>query len=408
MGEKFLKVYSLSEVLDEVILKFEIPIKTQKLPIRYAVGFFAYEDIYSKIPLPPFKKSLVDGYAVRSHEVKGASADNPVFLKFKGEIEIGTKPANLEEPNATMYVPTGGVVPDDTDSVVMLENTELVNDTLFVYKTVSQFENIFNVGAELKENTLILEKGERITPLNVGLISTTGNNEVLVLLPVKIGIFSTGSEITDEIPLPFGKIYDFNNIALENLLIKDGFSVTNYGIVEDSEIKIRKTLEQALKDNDVVFMTGGTSKGKFDFTVNILNELGNPGVFIHGINVSPGKPTIFASINGKLVVGFSGNPFATFMIYSSVVKDILYKKLGLKIKRNVVYGKLLKSVNSRKGREEFVLGKIKLKDNQTFIEPILIDSSFSFLLKESDGFFAIPKESEGLEEGSIVTFTFWD
>ncbi|MEF3244730.1 MAG: molybdopterin molybdotransferase MoeA [Caldisericaceae bacterium] len=408
MGEKFLRVISLTYIEENILNYFEIPIEKTTLPVFESLGYFTSEDIYAKIPLPPFKKSLVDGYAVRHNEVKGASAENPVMLKLLGKIEIGSNPIDLTYPNSAVYVPTGGAVPLNADAVVMIENTELVNDTLFVYKTVTEGENIFNEGEEIKSNTLILKKGERITPKVSGILNTTGNRMIPVYKKVKVGFFSTGSELTEVYPLPIGKIYDFNNITLHSLLIKDGFNPTNYGIIEDSEAKIKKVLKTALDQNDIVLMTGGTSKGELDFTVKTINELGNPGVLIHGINVSPGKPTIFASISNKLVIGLSGNPLATFLIYSLVVKELIYKKLGFNYEKRKIYGILSEDVNSRKGRDEFILGKLVSKDNKNFIEPILADSSFSFAIKEAQGYFIIPSQFEGITANSIVEFYFFD
>ncbi len=408
MGEKFLKVISINNIEENILNYFEIPIEKTTLPVFESLGYFVSEDIYSKIPLPPFKKSLVDGYAVRHNEVKGASAENPIMLKLLGKIEIGSSPIELTSANSAVYVPTGGVVPKNADAVVMIENTENVFDTLFVYKTVTEGENIFNEGEEIKPNTLILKKGERITPKVSGILNTTGNRMIPVYKKVKVGFFSTGSELTDVYPLPNGKIYDFNNITLHSLLVKDGFNPTNYGIIEDSETKIKEVLKTALDQNDIVLMTGGTSKGELDFTVKTINELGNPGVLIHGINVSPGKPTIFASVSNKLVVGLSGNPLATFLIYTLVVKELIYNKLGFSYEKRKIYGILSEDVNSRKGRDEFILGKVVCENNKNFIVPVLADSSFSFAIKEAQGYFIVPSQFEGITANSTVEFYFLD
>jgi len=408
MGERFLKVYNPDEVVENLLDKFTTPTTIEEVPIEYAYGLYVAEDIYAKINVPPFRKSLVDGYAVRSSDVKGASSSNPSMLKIIGTVRIGDYPDEIfVKEGMTAYVPTGGVVPDGADAVVMCEETERHGDALFVFKGIAPSSNILDEGSEIKRDSLVLHKGERISERNIGLLNSVGIEIVRVLSPLKIGFFSTGNEITFAHPLPRGKIFDFNRITLRYLIEKDGFIATDYGIVRDEEDKITYTLRKALNENDIVLTTGGTSKGTSDFTVGIINALGKPGVLVHGLNVSPGKPTIFGVIDNKLVVGLSGNPQAVFMIYSTVIRKLLQRKLGVMIGAHAVFGKLLKQVNSRKGRVELVGGKLLTLNNENFIEPLLADSSSVSCIKDTDGYFKIPEDVEGLYEGDVVEFYLW-
>ncbi|BAL80977.1 molybdopterin molybdotransferase MoeA [Caldisericum exile] len=407
MGERFLTVYSPEEVIEKIFDLFDIDINVISIPTEHSFGYYIAEDIRSKIDLPPFRKSLVDGYAVKSTDIKGASYENPVFLKNLGEVKIGTKPAVSIKDGSTCYVPTGGVVPDGADAVVMVEDTEIKGDTVFIFKDVQATQNIFEKGAELVKESVVLTKGVRINELNIGLLNFTGVEFVQVISPLKVGLISTGDEVTDEHPLPYGKIFDYNGITLKHLLLKDGFIPSFYGVVKDNAESIKEALKIALKENDFVIMTGGTSKGNFDFTVNTINSLGKPGVIVHGLNASPGKPTIFGIVNRKLVVGLSGNPLASVMIYSIVIRNLISKKLKIIIPEKKIIGKLSNQVSSRKGRTEFVLGRLKIENNENIIEPLLSDSSFTFVLNESHGFIKIPQEKEGLLANESVEFFLW-
>lgn len=407
MGEKFLKVYGYNEAIEKILNTFEINIKILSIPVENSFGYYLAEDVTSKIDLPPFRKSLVDGFAVKSSDVKGATESNPVFLKNLGEIKIGTKPEFVIEEGTTCYVPTGGAVPKGADAVVILEDTEVKGDTVFVFKDVQSSQNMFEQGVELEKDKVILEKGTRINERNIGLLNSVGVEFVNVIEPIRVGLFSTGDEITDEHPLPYGKIFDFNRITLKNLITKDGFIVSDYGIIKDNRDAITYALKTALNENDIVITTGGTSKGNFDFTVNTINSLGTPGVIIHGLNASPGKPTIFGVVEKKLIIGLSGNPLASFMIYSIVVRRILSKKIGIRFNESKIVGRLSSQVNSRKGREEFVLGKLTISQNENLIEPVFADSSFVFVINNSQGYFKIPQDKEGLNAGDFVEFFLW-
>jgi Molybdopterin biosynthesis enzyme len=185
MGEKFLKVYGYDEAIEKILDTFEINIKILSIPVENSFGYYLAENVTSKIDLPPFRKSLVDGFAVKSSDVKGATESNPVFLKNLGEIKIGTKPEFVIEEGTTCYVPTGGAVPEGADAVVMLEDTEVKGDTVFVFKDVQSSQNMFEQGVELEKDKVILEKGTRINERNIGLLNSVGVEFVNVIEPIE-------------------------------------------------------------------------------------------------------------------------------------------------------------------------------------------------------------------------------
>jgi molybdopterin molybdotransferase len=407
MVKKFLTVERRENVGKRLAELFDISLKTEKLSILDSVNRFSAETIFASFNIPSFKKSLVDGFAVVSDNTKGASSGNPIPLKLIKDLRIGEALDKQLRNGETVFVPTGGVVPDEADAVVMIEYTEKHSDEIFVMQEVHKKENLIETGDDIKKGKVILSKGERITPNRVAVLRTFGIKDIAVFGKIKLGIFSTGDELIDSGKLPKGRIYDINEYALFAEATNGNFSPKMYGIVKDNKLRIKETLKKALSENDMVLMSGGTSKGSFDFTVSVINELGTPGVQIHGLHLSPGKPTVFGIVNGKLVVGLSGNPLASFLVFREVVVPFIYNKCGLKIEKQKVIAILSENLPSRKGREEFVMGKLFTKDGEQFVRPIFSESAFVSPLTESEGIITVPLMSEGFKKGEKVIVELW-
>ena len=409
MDKKYLKVKKRSDIEKILLDKFSVNVGKETCPIQDAVNHFSARDYKSTFSIPSFRKSLVDGFAVHSKDVLGASPSNPVPLRLISTLKIGESYKEKLKRGETVYVPTGGVVPDGADSLVMIEHTQVQgDDEVFVFRSVSPHKNLIEVGEDVKKVTVILKKGERITPQKVALLRGFGLTEVEVFNKIPIGIISTGDELVDSGSLKTGKIYDINGYTLfSEALSSSIFLPKFYGIVKDREDKLQKALTKTLSENDIVIMSGGTSKGSFDFTVSVINKAGKPGVLIHGLHLSPGKPSVFGVVNQKLIVGLSGNPLASFLVFKYVVIPLIAKKIGLKVKKHTVFATLNANVPSRKGREEFIVVKLVKRSNEFFAEPIFSESAFISVFIEGSGIITIPLMSEGLIKGEKVEITLW-
>ena len=407
MPKKFLTVSKSKDVIPKILSLIDLPIEEEEIDIENALNRYSAEDVVATFDSPPFRKSLVDGFAVRSVDTKGASPGNPIPFKLLGEVHIGTFEHRRLNPSETFFIPTGGAVVDGADAVVMREYTEIHNDEVFIMKEVSNEENVLPIGEDIKKNDVILERGERITPRKIAGMRNFGVKSIRVIKPIRIGIFSTGDELRDEGPLKQGEIYDSNSYTLAAEAKQDGFIVSRYGIVKDNFESIVSMLKKSISQNNVTFMSGGTSKGNFDFTVDAINSLGKPGVVIHGMHLSPGKPTVFGIASRKLIVGFSGNPLASFLVYRNIVRTIIFKKLGLKLKKKVIFAELSENIPSRKGREEYIIGNLINKDGKNIVRPMFSESAFISPLLYGDGIITIPLMSEGLKKGERVVFELW-
>ena len=408
MDKKYLKVKKRSDLEKILLDKFSVNIGKETCSIQDVVNQFSAIDYKAAFSIPSFRKSLVDGFAVHSKDVLGASPSNPVPLRLISTLKIGESYKEKLNRGETVYVPTGGVVPDGADSLVMIEHTQVQKNEVFVFRSVSPHENLIEVGEDVKKGAVILKKGERITPQKVALLRGFGLTEVEVFNKISIGIISTGDELVDKGPLKTGKIYDINGYAVFSEALNSAiFSPKFYGIVKDSEEELQKALNKALSENDIVIMSGGTSKGSFDFTVSVINKAGKPGVLVHGLHLSPGKPTVFGVVNQKLIVGLSGNPLASFLVFKYVVIPLIAKKIGLQLKKHTVFATLNANVPSRKGREEFIIVKLIKRNNEFLAEPIFSESAFISVFIDGSGIIMIPLMSEGLTKGEKVEVTLW-
>ncbi len=407
MAKKFLTVEKRVNINSKLANLFDINIENEKLNVLSAVNRFSAKDVYANFSIPSFIKSLVDGFAVIASDTKGASSGNPIPLKLAGKLHIGEKFSRKLDKDECVFVPTGGMVPDGADAIVMIEYTEETLSEVFVMKEAHTGENLVRIGDDFKEGEKLIYKGDKITPNIVAAARAFGIREIDVFQKIKIGIFSTGDELVESGNLPSGKIYDTNEYTIFAEAVNGNFYPGVYGIVGDDKSKIKSMLKKTLSENDVVLMSGGTSKGIFDFTVSAINEIGKPGVCIHGLHLSPGKPTVFGVVNRKLVVGLSGNPLASFLVFRQVIIPLIYKKLGILQRKYTIIAMLSENLPSRKGREEFVIGKLFTKNSEQFVKPVFSESAFISPLIKGDGLITVPLMSEGYRKGDRVTFELW-
>lgn len=394
-----LKVVSSEEALGIINEKFAVAESaSETLTLARSLGRVLSEDIISEENIPAFNRSTVDGYAVKASDTYGCGESIPAQLQIIGEILMGESASLPISDGQCVKISTGGMLPEGADSVVMVEHTDSSFDSLcLIYKTVSPFENVTRKGDDIKEGNFVLHKGTVISSRETGILASLGIKEVSVTVKPRVGIISTGDEIVPiESEITFGKIRDINTHILSALMREKGCECTEYGIIKDSREDIYNAVVKAVKENDIVMISGGSSAGTRDMTAKIISSLGE--VYVHGIAVKPGKPTIIGKIDGKAVFGLPGHPAASYFVCLRFIVPLVRNLLCQKNKEITLKSGILQNISSNHGREEIVC--VKLTDEGA--EPVFAKSGVISLLSESDGYIIIDRNREGLKSGETV------
>lgn len=302
--------------LEEAVLLLKNALKpieeTENCPVLEAGGRISAEDVSSPINVPPFSKSAMDGYAVRSEDISEASRENPVQLKVTGELFAGdgVSFSTGSLSGTAVRVMTGSPVPEGYDSVVKQEDTDYGEENVSVFAPVKKWQNYCKAGEDIQKGTVILNAGTKINRFHAALLSSVGLDSVRVLRKICVSILCTGSELTEPgFPLADGKIYSSIAPLLHSSIKDSGQRVVRMETVPDAEEKIASLIKKSLSDSDIVITTGGVSVGKKDYLPSVLSSLGAEVLFSR-VKIQPGTPTTAAVLDGKLILCLSGNPYA--------------------------------------------------------------------------------------------------
>ncbi len=403
--KEFFKVTDLPKVLEFVTLFPRVA--TEHVPLEHAIDRILAEDIVSDADLPDFSKSIMDGYAVRASSTFGATESNPAYLDMIGAIAMGETPDVSVGRGQAVRIATGGMLPDGADSVVMIEHSEILDDTsIEVYRSVAPGQNILEQGEDIKKGVSILSKCQRIRPQETGLLAALGRQTVGVYKKPVVGIISTGDEVVplDVKPAP-GQIRDVNTHTLAGLVTKTGAIPLTFGIVKDDVGDLFEICKQAHSQSDMVLISGGSSVGTRDFTIDVLSAMSDSRILVHGISISPGKPTILAESQRKAVWGLPGHVVSAMVVYHIVVRPFIERIRGIcaadskKIKLPAI---LNRNISSAPGRTDFIRVRLIKKNHGLFAEPILGKSGLIHTMLQADGLIEIGANTEGLDKGSDV------
>lgn len=403
---ELLKVDSLEEAINKLYnetFEEEKFFETEEINICDALNRVLAEDLVSKINVPGFDRSTVDGYAVIASDTNASSETVPVFLNIIGESIMG-EVCDIELHNGEcVYVPTGSMLPKNANACVMIENTENITDKkIAIYEAVGVGKSIIKEFDDTKINDIILKKGKIINPQDIGYISSVGINKIKVYKKWNVSIISTGDElISSEDEYKIGKIRDINTNLLTSLSIECGFNVINKCLVKDNEDKLKKEVLSHMGDCEIIIISGGSSKGKKDASSNVIDSLVSTGVLTHGIAIKPGKPTItgYDKKSKTIVIGLPGHPVASAFLFKFLIYGLYKKILNIDLKDKIIYGKITENIPASPGRMTIQLVSI---DKDTNIIPIFARSGIIHSLSDADGYLIVDKDSEGINKGDIV------
>lgn len=407
MGTEFLKIKEVEEaksIIKKLFNELYSP-KSEEVDIENCYKKVLFNDIKSSIDLPPFNRSLKDGFALKSEDSFGANEENPNILKCIDVIEAGSYSNKTIKKGECVEISTGAPIPDGADAVAMIEFSEKEDDEIFILKSVTPNQDIALKGSDIEKNKLLLKKRTILSPDKIGVLAAQGIEKIATFKSPKISIISTGNELLKENEeMKHGKISDVNTNALKNAAISCGGDALAKGIVKDNYDELKSTIQESIKETDIVICSGGTSAGVGDVLRHVLDDIGE--VIIHGISVKPGKPTIIGKINGKLIIGLPGNPVSALIIFYVFIAPNIRKLAGLNEieKSKIATATLSKRLHSSKGRMQYSL--VKLKDNLAI--PIIKDSGAITSLAEADGYVKIPKSVELVNEGEEVKVTLFN
>jgi len=377
--------------------------------IKTALHRILAEEIVAPANLPGFNRSTMDGYAIRAEDSFGATDSLPSYLKIVGEIKMGVKPELKINPGKAVKISTGGMLPEGANAVMMLEYTEQIDDTTIeVRRSISPWENVVREDEDLKTGEIILRKGHRLRPQDIGVLAGIGKTNIKIYRKPKIAIISTGNEIIPAEGEPrIGQIRDINSYTLGACIEETGGVPVYRGIIKDEVILLEQEIKKTIKEDKVeaVIISGGSSVGVRDVTLEVLNRLGKPGVLIHGVSVKPGKPTILAIADNRPIFGLPGHPVSAMIIFDLFVRPLISWLQGGEYNYDSakeIEAELTCNMVSDSGREDYVRVFVYKQGEKFYTEPILGKSGLISTMIRASGLIKIGLNIEGLEKGSKV------
>ncbi|MDZ7666565.1 MAG: gephyrin-like molybdotransferase Glp [Desulfotignum sp.] len=400
----FFKVKSLDEVLS-LTRQFD-PTDAETVDIAETVSRILAEDVAAPRDMPGFRRATMDGFAVNASATFGASESTPAWLEIQGTVLMGQVPDFELAPGKAAGISTGGMLPKGADAVVMVEHTQTIDDTsVEIYKSVAPLQHVIDASEDFASGDVVLAAGTFIRPQESGLAAGMGFTALPVHRVPVVGIISTGDEIIpiDQDPAP-GRIRDINSYTLSGFVQEAHAKVIRYGIVKDDPDQLRAVCEKALAETDMVLISGGSSVGTRDYTVEVLSALPDTRILVHGMSVSPGKPTILAKSGTKPVWGLPGQVVSAMVVMKMVVIPFLHRLQGYKAPKPLVRvpAKLTRNVASAQGRRDFVRVMLETGETGLTAKPVLGKSGLIRTMVLADGLLDIGENLEGLEKDTLT------
>ncbi len=386
-----------------------LPVETEKIGTTGARGRVVAEDLYSRVDLPHFHRAAMDGYAVKAQDTFGASTSLPAYLKLVGTVEMGKEVTRPLDKGEAMRISTGGMLPPESDGVVMVEYSEEVADErVEVQRGVSPWQNTIQIGDDIKKGELVFRRGRRLRAHDLGALTGIGISTLTVHRNPRVALISTGDEIieADEEPLP-GQVRNINQHSLAGLIAECGAELQDLGVFRDEKATLSQALEKALESADLVLLSGGSSVGVRDIALDAIFSLRDAKVIFHGISVSPGKPTIFAKAAGKPLLGLPGYPVSALVIFDLFAAPLIRTLGGEDPTTSSQFQKTTRAVlktniASQTGREDYVRVSLTRINGTLCAEALPSKSGAIFTLVKADGMVKIDLNQEGIEQGEEV------
>ena len=396
----FHELVSLNSAL-EILLKFfknkvSYPLSSEIIPVKDSLNRITAEPVFAKLSSPYFHSSAMDGYAVRSKSTFSATEKDPVKLKIGEE---------------AVWIETGDPLPEDFDAVIPVEEVNVKDGYIEIYKAYPPYHDVRPVGEDIVATELIIPENHLIRAVDIGAMLASGILKVKVRKKPVIGIIPTGSELIEPEKIEEGilkppALIEYNSSVLANLIKTDGGEPKEYPIVEDREEIMEKRIMEAYEECDLILLNAGSGYGKEDFTYKVISKLGE--VIINGVAIKPGKPFIGGFIKNKPVLGIPGYPVSTFLCYYLFVRPLIELYLGTKLKKEEkIQAILSRNLSSTIGVDEFVRVKVGRVGDKYIVSPVGRGAGLLMSVVRADGYIIIPSGSEGFSQGQMVDVYLW-
>jgi putative molybdopterin biosynthesis protein len=411
--EQFLEVVSAEEAKPRFERHLDLsPLKAEPVVLAAALGRVLAHDVTAPVDAPPFDRSGVDGFALRAADTAGASDASPRRLRLNAEvIASGHRPTiEVREETATT-IATGGVVPRGADAIVMVEQTELIEEAgspaVEIRRAVSPGQFISYAGSDIARGEMLLRRGTRIGSREIGMLAACGLAGVEVVRRPKVAVLSTGDELValGEELRPAG-VYDSNGAILAAAVTEAGGEAIAFGAFPDNAAALEKAIRHALAGCDLVVISGGTSKGAGDLSHRVVSRLGQPGVLVHGVALKPGKPLCLAVVEKKPVAVLPGFPTSAIFTFHSFVAPVIRALAGLPADAaQTIEAQVPVRITSELGRKEFVLVALVPGKDGPAAFPTAKGSGAVTAFSQADGFIEVDALATALDADSVARVT---
>ena len=407
MAQTFFKVLPPEEAR-RLLLAVEAVGVESVLSVK-ARGRVLAADLHSAVDLPHFHRAAMDGYAVKAKDTFGASQSLPAYLKLAGVVEMGKEAAQPLALGEAVRISTGGMMPPESDAVVMVEYTDETNAGLVeIHRGVSPWQNVIQIGDDIKRGELVFKSGRRLRAHDLGALTGVGISSISVHKRPRIALISTGDEIVDAdtVPSP-GQVRNINQHSLAGLIEECGGELQDWGVVRDDRGALRGAIGEALGRSDLVLLSGGSSMGAKDIALETILSFPDSEFVFHGISIAPGKPTIFAKACGKPILGLPGYPVSALVIFDLFAAPMIRCLGGESAEAlgrfaRTVKAKLSTNIASQIGREDYVRVTLEGRGGELTATPLPSKSGAIFTLVKADGMVRIDMNQDGLERGEEV------
>jgi molybdopterin molybdotransferase len=407
VAQTFFKVLAPQDAL-RLLLAVE-PVDAESIASVAGRARVLAEDLYSAVDLPHFHRAAMDGYAVKAKDTFGASQSLPAYLKLAGVVEMGKEAAQLLAKGEAMRISTGGMMPPESDAVVMVEHTDETGAGLVeIHRAVSPWQNVIQIGDDIKKGELVFQRGRRLRAHDLGALTGVGISSIAVYQKPRVALISTGDEIVDAdmVPLP-GQVRNINQHSLAGLIEECGGELKDWGVVRDDRSALKHAIGEALEWADLVLLSGGSSMGAKDIALETILSFPDSEFVFHGISIAPGKPTIFAKACGKPILGLPGYPVSALVIFDLFAAPMIHRLGGESMAAlgrfsRTVKAKLKTNVASQVGREDYVRVTLDGEAGELAAMPLPSKSGAIFTLVKADGMVRIDMNQDGLEQGEEV------